>query len=177
MATQRPTDDMVTDAATLAPISRERICTALESLEVNFGTDEDGDLISGFNGNPCWFGLTGPEDALTALSFHTRWHPVIDPDQLPEALSAVNEWNSSQLFPRAMCINGEDENLLFVADYLQDYEFGVTDRQLCNDLSIAITTALNFYDFLAELFPESLDEDPLEAYVSPTMEGVNQRES
>ncbi len=156
------------DAATLAPLTNERLVATLETLEVAHVVDEDGDLVAGFDGNPCWFRLAGPEGQEIAFSFHTRWRGLVPADEWPQALVAVNEWNAAQPFPRALCFEDGAGGVLFGADYLHDYEFGVTDQQLVNDVQVAVTCALNYYAFLDEQFahglpedePEPLDEEP-----------------
>jgi hypothetical protein len=148
------TDDLQgTDAATLAPITLSRVEAALDVLEINYGTDEDGDLFAGFEGNPCWFRVSGPGTDAIAFSFNARWKAWLDGEQLGPALAAVNEWNASQLFPRALCVQDESGELVLGADYTSDHEFGVTDLQLRNDITIAVTTAINYFQFLNERFP------------------------
>ena len=152
------TDDLQgADAATLGPITARRVESALEMLEVNYGEDPDGDLVAGFEGNPCWFRVSGPDNDPIAFSFNARWKAWLAPDQLGEALAAVNEWNVSQPFPRALCVQDESGELILGADYTTDHEFGVTDQQLRNDVTIAITTAINFFEYLAERFPGAVE--------------------
>ncbi|WP_296137494.1 YbjN domain-containing protein [uncultured Tessaracoccus sp.] len=152
-------DQSEIDAATLGPVTIQRIATTLDALEVNYGTDEDGDLIAGFGGNPCWFGVAGPGDQDIAFSFSARWRGSLEGDRIGDALATVNEWNASQMFPRAMCVSDEEDRLVFGADYIHDHEFGVTDLQLRNDVSIAITTAVNYFAFLDDRFPTSTGDD------------------
>ena len=159
-ATSQPGPQYNDDAATLAPISHERLVAALESLDVSFGVDDDGMLYSMLEGgHPCGFGLTGPGEDDVVFWFHARWAPTLTSEELPVAFRAVNEWNATQLFPRALCIPDEDGNCVFVADYLHDYECGVTDAQLSNDISVAITTSINFVDYLNGEFPELVAAD------------------
>lgn len=151
-------DDLArSDAGTLAPISMARIAHALETLEINYGTDDDGDFIAGFDGNPCWFQVTGPENEPIAFSTNSRWKATLPSDQIDTALSVVNEWNSSQMFPRALCVQDEDGDVVVGADYTRDYEFGVTDLQLRNDITIAVTTTINLFESLEERFPEAVE--------------------
>lgn len=154
------TDALADHAGTLAPITLERVEQALHALEVNYGTDEDGDLIAGFEGNPCWFRVTGHEEQCI-FSFNGRWKGVLPPDQLGAALSFVNEWNATRMFPRALCVQADDDVVILGVDYLADHEFGVSDLQLRNDLSIAITTAMSFFEDASERFPMP-DEEPAE---------------
>lgn len=144
------------DAQSLAPISRERLEATLTDLEITYGEDEDGDLIAGFEGHPCWFRITGPDDLEIAFSFNGRWRGAVPVQELPEAVMSVNEWNATQMFPRALCVEDGEGQVIFGADYLHDYEFGVTDQQLRNDVQIAVTTALNYFAFLDESFPHGL---------------------
>ena len=151
-------DDLTaTDAATLAPISMARIASALETLEINYGTDDDGDFIAGFDGNPMWFQVTGPTNEPIAFSANARWKATLPADEIDVALRLVNEWNSTQMFPRALCVEDEGGEVVFGADYTCDYEFGVTDLQLRNDITIAVTTAINLFESLEERFPEAVE--------------------
>ena len=38
-----------------------------------------------------------------------------------------------------------------------DYEFGCTDKQLRNELMIAISTGISFFEFLEERFPGAVE--------------------
>lgn len=152
-------NDQPDDAATLAPISTERIADTLTQLEVNFGTDDDGDIVAGFEGNPCWFRVAGPGEEAIAFSFNTRWRANLPADRASEALEAVNEWNVTQMFPRALVVPDEDGSLILGADYTSDHEFGLTDLQLSNDITIAITTAINYFEFLDERFGDDVTAD------------------
>lgn len=161
------TDALADDAATLGPLTLERVEQALHALEVNYGTDEDGELIAGFEGNPCWFRATGHEEQCI-FSFNGRWKGALPPDQLGAALSFVNEWNATKMFPRALCVQTGDDVVILGVDYVSDHEFGVSDLQLRNDLSIAITTAVSFFEEASERFPTP-DEDSAEE--QPPAEG------
>lgn len=147
------TDALADDAATLAPLTQERIEQTLHALEINYGTDEDGELIAGFEGNPCWFRVTGHGDEQCVFSFNGRWKGALPPEQLGAALSFVNEWNATKMFPRAICVQTEDDVVILGADFVIDHEFGVSDLQLRNDISIAITTAMHFFEEASERFP------------------------
>lgn len=152
------TDDLARgDAETLAPLSQERVTSTLDSLEINYGTDDEGDVVAGFEGNPCWFRTVGPGNETLAFSFNARWRAWLDGEQLAAALAAVNEWNATQVFPRALCVQDEQGELVLGADYTHDYEFGVTDLQLRNDVTIAVTQAMRYFEFLEERFPGAVE--------------------
>lgn len=152
------TDDLaMSDAETLAPISMARIAKSLDALEINYGTDEDGDFIAGFDGNPCWFQVTGPQNEPIAFSANARWKASLPGERVDDALGLVNEWNTTQMFPRALCVQDDEGEVVFGADYTRDYEFGVTDLQLRNDITIAVTTAINFFEHLGERFPDAVE--------------------
>lgn len=157
-------DHIADDATTLAPITRERIEATLTTLEVNYGKDSDGDLVAGFDGNPCWFRISGPAGEDIAFVFDARWRHELPGELYGEALDTVNEWNAENMFPRAVTMQINDGQVIFGADFVRDYEFGVTDMQLRNEITIAITMTIRYWEMLDERFGDkALDPvDPVE---------------
>ena len=154
-----PHPEFADDAATLAPITHERLVATLKNMELEF--EEEEGLLSAVieGGHPCWFTVTGPGDEDIALNVQARWWPSLDVSTLGIAFQTVNEWNGNQLFPRAITIPDEDDNCVFVADFTHDFDRGVTDQQLENAVAVGVTTIMNFFEFLNAQFPDALDAD------------------
>lgn len=151
-------EQLAAGSESLGPITQQRLETALDALEVNYGHDDDGDVIAGFDGNPCWFRLSGPGEEEIAFTFNGRWKAWLPSERWLEALELANEWNASRMFPRALCVRDDDGDVILGVDYVVDYEFGVTDQQLRNDISIAITTTVDFFEQQDAAFPEAVQE-------------------
>lgn len=156
-------DHLGDDANSLAPVTVERLGETLKVLEINYGDDGEGTLIAGFEGNPCWFRVAGPGGQDIAFVFDARWRHSLPADSMPDALMAINDWNQQNPFPRAMIANDEDGNVIFGCDFIRDFEFGLTDMQLRNDITIAITTTIQYWQMLDDRFEGqtiSDDEEP-----------------
>lgn len=154
-----PHPEFADDAATLAPITHERLVATLESMAFDF--EEDDGVLTALieGGHPCWFSITGPNDEEIALNIQARWRPSLDVSNLAQAFQTVNDWNGTQIFPRAITVPDENDNCVFVADFTQDFDRGVTDLQLENAIAVALTTTMNFLEYLNAQFPDALDDD------------------
>jgi tetratricopeptide (TPR) repeat protein len=137
------------------PVTMGRIQAILDDAEVNYDLDDSGGIASGWDGNPYWFHLVG--DRADLLRAHAQWQESLGPERRVAALEAANEWNTSRLFPRAAVGTDDTGDVVFIADHQAAFEFGVTDEQLRNEIFIAISTGLQFFEFLAEKFPSSVE--------------------
>lgn len=136
----------------LEPLSQDRFRRAFDASDVNYGTDDDGDLVAGFGPGIFWFMVTGAEKDI--LRIQSRWMATLPADQLGRVIELGNEFNASHYFPRCFAqLNAEGEVLAF-CDIIADCTYGITDDQLEVYLSAATSTANQYYEVLAEEYPE-----------------------
>jgi Putative bacterial sensory transduction regulator len=136
------------------PFTKERWADVLQSLEINFGVDTDGDRFGDWEVMRMWFLVEGEKDDLMAI--RSMWDvrpPVEAYDFLVEAL---NTWNRDHFWPKASVTRGEDHLGVF-GDLVIDVETGVTDDFLRQQVRCMIGTSAQLYEYLAGAFPESKD--------------------
>ncbi|RRD47998.1 YbjN domain-containing protein [Tessaracoccus sp. OH4464_COT-324] len=136
----------------LQPVTYESVQAALTEMNVNFGIDEDGDIVAAFEGNPCWVRILSNESDVKALMMLGRWQHTLSGEQYDSALEVVNEWNATRFFPRTSCVRTPEGMVVIGADYVRDVALGLTKEQLLSDLSVAITTCGAFFEHLDEHF-------------------------
>ncbi|MCC2315778.1 YbjN domain-containing protein [Cellulomonas xiejunii] len=144
------TDTPVPTPPTLAPLGRDRITAVLEAREMRYGIDDDGDVGGYWDGHLFYFFLLGEHDE--HLQVRGRWNREVGADQLPAVLAAVNEWNVSHLWPKG-CVAVEDDVLGVYAEHTVDYQHGVSDAQVDLHLGCGISSALQLFAHLDELYP------------------------
>lgn len=153
--TATPQTRMAADAKTLGKLSTDRIRRTLESMEVKFGEDEDGDIVALFDDHYFLFRVSGKNDDV--LRIDGRWRAWLPADRRMDAIEAANEWNDNHLFPRAGVSSDNDGDTILRVDRMADLEFGVTDAQLRNELSVAISTGVEYFEFVEDRFPGAVE--------------------
>lgn len=136
------------------PFNRERWDAVLNSLEIKFGLDDDGDRFADWETMRLWFLVEGNDNDLMAM--RSMWDvrpPVASYDFI---LEAVNSWNRDHFWPKASVVRGE-EHLGVFGDLVIDVETGVTDDFLRQQVRCMVGTSGQLYEYLAEQFPESKD--------------------
>lgn len=151
---EHPMSNTNLDFTTLAPLSKERMQAVLDAMDINHGTDDDGDIVAAFDDHMFWF-FTGGESGEIFLA-RAHWRAWLPNARLQEALETVNEWNGSRFFPAVSLIVDNDGDVILRAMRAADCEFGITDAQLSQELRTIIGTALQFFELLEERFPTAV---------------------
>jgi hypothetical protein len=139
-----------TPADALAPLTKDRMKAVLDSREMNYGVDDDGDIGGYWDGHLFFFFQLGQSGEY--LQTRGRWNRKVGADQLPAVAEAVNEWNATKLWPKVY-VRVEDEGLGVYGEHTVDYESGLTDEQLDQHLACGIMTTLQFFEQLDEAYP------------------------
>lgn len=134
------------DASRLAPI--------LTELEVNFGTDDEGDLYADWDGLRLWFLARGDRQEVLALQM--LWDIRPPADQFPLVLAVLNEWNRTRRIPKAYAATESDGTFAVGGTMGIDLETGASDAFLRQQLGAFIGTSLSFQEYLAAKLPESV---------------------
>ncbi|MFC0645223.1 YbjN domain-containing protein [Cellulomonas phragmiteti] len=135
----------------LGPLSRDRVTAALDSRDMRYGIDDDGDVGGYWDGHLFYFFLMGQHEEY--LQVRGRWNRKVGVDQLPAVLEIVNEWNASHLWPKGY-VRAEDDVVGVYAEHTVDYEHGVADEQVDLQLACGISTGLQLFEHLDEAYPE-----------------------
>lgn len=138
------------------PISKERIMKALDSQEYKYGTDDDGDIWGGWDGNTFWFILLGKAQEI--LVIRGRWDKRLEPSQRIEVLPTLDDWSRKHIFPKPLTVTFEDDGDLRVfGEVAIDCEHGITDEQLLLHIEAGIKTSLDMFEVVAAQFPNARD--------------------
>ncbi|MCW2287546.1 YbjN domain-containing protein [Leucobacter luti] len=135
----------------LAPLSKDRIKAALESEGWSYSVDSDGDIGGGWEYGSFYFFTNGEQGEL--LCIRGSWRGKLEASDMGLALQACNSWNAEKLWPKTYARPDEEGMIRIHTEHNVDYEQGITDGQLSQQLVCAINTGMSFYEHLNELFP------------------------
>ncbi|WP_128772179.1 type III secretion system chaperone family protein [Actinomyces oricola] len=143
------------------PLSVERLERIFEHKSWYYRLDEDGDLTGRWDNEIFTFMLRGPDrDILNIMGYMCEDIPM---SRLEEARFALEEWHHSHLWPTCFWRENEDAGLTFSvgASVAVDWEHGVTDDQLAQQIDCALSTCMQaFDDMRARLgLPTGITED------------------
>lgn len=138
-------------AASLPPLTSERVQSALSALDWNFRIDEDGDIGGGWEFGTFFFFLNGESDEL--LCVRGFWRGRLEPVDWLTALELCNEWNAEKIWPKAYAARDEEGYVRLNVEVNVDYEHGLTDEQLAQHLVCAVNTGMSFFEHLNARFP------------------------
>ncbi|RMI04791.1 YbjN domain-containing protein [Cellulomonas triticagri] len=143
------------DAAGAGPapqaLSHDRVTAVLDSRDMRYGVDDDGDIGGYWDGHLFYFFRMGGQQEY--LQTRGRWNRKVGIDQFARVVELVNDWNASKLWPKGY-VRREDDVVGVYAEHTVDYEHGVTDEQLDLHLACGITTALSLFEHLDEQYPD-----------------------
>ena len=136
----------------VAPLSIERIMTALDSRDWRYEVDDDGDACGSWDGHMFYFSRMGQNKEIFMVRGRWEARPAID--LAPEILVLLNDWHRDHLFPKGLIVKFPDDGILRVFTELTiDCEQGITDNQLMLHISAGISTSLDLFKALADSFP------------------------
>ncbi len=142
----------VSSAAPLAPLSLERVTEQLDHEGIVYFRDEDNDIVATWDNSAFWFMLGGGSNEF--LRVQGRWYATLDPSRKAQALELVNSWNAEKLWPKVYIQLNNQARLVIMTEHDVDYEAGLTDEQLRLHLRCVISTSMQFFEHLAQTFPE-----------------------
>ncbi|MFV0450656.1 MAG: YbjN domain-containing protein [Propioniciclava sp.] len=136
----------------LESLSQGRFARLFDANNVNYGTDDDGDIMAGFGPGMFWLMAAGSDGDI--LRIQSRWMATIPADQYDRVVQLGNDFNASHYFPRCFAQRDEAGDVIAFCDIVADCTSGVTDEQLDIYISAATTTANQYYDVLAQEYPD-----------------------
>lgn len=139
----------------LTPLSTERIEAALKSREWRYFVDSDGNIGGNWDHHQFYFYRYGENDQI--LQVRGLFNRRIPVSMRADVLLAIDEWHQQKIFPKAYTRTVDDEDTVGVfGEYAADFRGGVTDDQLVNFISLAISTACDFFEFMDTKFPQTV---------------------
>lgn len=139
--------------AGLQPLTRERIEAVLKSWDFDYGIDDDGDIMTGFEHGFYWLVIGGKDDEI--LSVRGRWRGYVQAADQEEVRRMADEWNRTQIWPKTFLdVSDEDGDALAFADLSVDYQPGVSDEQIEQHIRCAMGSSESFFETLKVRFPE-----------------------
>lgn len=139
----------------LQPISHDLIAKVLSSFGFQSMVEEDkGYLHSMVDGDLFIFYLDLPRKDFLTIS--ASWNFIPPNDLVMEFLDACNNWNRTQVFPAAS-VQKNKNSLLCFSTFSARFKYGVNQKQLSSLISSSICGTKDFFNFLAENFPQHVD--------------------
>lgn len=135
-----------------AAFNRSRWAPVLQSLDIKFATDDDGDHFGDWDGVRVWFECRGnDEEVLVARAIWDIRPPL---DAYEQVALATNLWNSEHMWPRVYVYRGDSECLV-MADLVIDCETGASDDFVRQQVRCLLSTAFELVEYLPTVLPES----------------------
>ncbi|MER7890803.1 YbjN domain-containing protein [Micromonospora sp. NPDC094482] len=133
--------------ATVEPVTLNRVCDALDLLDVRYLADGDGNLLAMWERHAVLVTLEGPEDEI--LVMRARPHATVPPDWADRAYRVVNEWNHTRRFCKAYIGDPTERGQLPIYAELQvPLGAGTHDALLVEMLDCGAAVATSFVDWL-----------------------------
>lgn len=136
----------------LRPLSRERVTAALDAEQWSYSIDEDGDIGGGWEYASFFFFVNGDHSEL--LCIRGTWRGILDAADYGRAIELCNEWNSEKFWPKTYARPDESGTIRIHIEHNVDFEQGVSDGQLTQQLICAVDTGMVFFEQVNEVFPE-----------------------
>ncbi|MCL2849693.1 MAG: YbjN domain-containing protein [Micrococcales bacterium] len=143
-------------AASLAPVSVDRLAQVLDDAGLNVGYCEDRSRLGGFWGQHlvefCFHGK-----ASSVLRIQACWGRPLSADHRADVLDWVNAYNLEWIWPK-MYVDRNGEDLVVMAEHAVSYECGASDEQLFAHVRCAVSAALDAFGRLDDTFPQAVDD-------------------
>ncbi|MSS85020.1 YbjN domain-containing protein [Actinomycetaceae bacterium WB03_NA08] len=140
---QRPTGEAL-------PLSQERLITVFKENDWRYFIDDEDDFGALWDGSTFFFLLRGDEQEI--LHIQSLWNREIDPERLDDVRIFIEEWHRTHFWPKCFYRIREDGKVRVFTENNIDWEHGVTDKQLQQQVTCAVASSRSFYDGLeAEL--------------------------
>ena len=159
-ATQEPAP---VPPALLVP-DQDLVTQLLDQLQVKYAIDDEGDLVTAWEGFRIYFLFRGDQQELFAVrSFFDRQH---DPEQKLELLELLDEWNRDTLWPKVYTYTHEEDGVMRVLGESQMHiGMGVGVEHFATTTANWTQAAVAFDQWLTERLggPEATEGDDAEA--------------
>ena len=143
-------------AGALAQLSKERIKPAIEAKGWAYDVDSDGDIGAGWDTGVFWFLASGRDGEV--LQIRGIWRGDLTGEQFGQAAALTNDWNMNTLWPKAYVRTNDKGVVNVFTEVSVDWEPGVTDEQIQQQLDCALATSHELFAKLAEEFPGVVPE-------------------
>lgn len=141
------------------PVTLERIGFFFDSQGWNWGIDDDGDFVTGFDSSQYVFRLTGKKNEIfTILAFRST---LVDSQLRSEVELLIEDWHATHLWPMASFVEKNGE-IRILAERNLDCEWGLSDAQLVTQCKCGLSTISSFFEEVDERFgpaPSESDTD------------------
>lgn len=132
----------------IAPLSQDRVKAVLDSRKWHWFVDNEGDLGGIWDSNTFFFILLG--EGPTILRVQGTLNRRLSLDHLDAVREFILEWHREKLWPKASHHITDDGDLRIEIDHCVDWEHGVSDAQLLQQIECTLGTAHQFFEALLE---------------------------
>lgn len=145
---QAPARPIADPRNVVAPLTRERVRRVCDDQQWKYEVDEDGDVAGSWNGEPFYFIIAGDHDEILQVS--SRLTRPIEEFEVDTARQFVDDWHRDKIWPKLALGQDSEGTIRLHATFAVDYEYGVADSQILQQLLCAIGTVGNAYDALKD---------------------------
>lgn len=136
-----------------APLSLDRMCAALDRAEIKYERDDEASSCwGGWESAVLQFKVMGESNEISMI--RGRWRGQTPLARRGEVTGLCNQWNSETIWPKAYTEVNEGDAYVFT-ELASDWEKGVTDDQLDQEIMCGIQTSLQFFDTIVEQIPDA----------------------
>lgn len=131
----------------LAPLCRDRVESQLKRMDWRYFIDSDGDLGSVWGDNDVfYFLLRGSDEEI--LHIQAMWHQTMPIERIEEVREQIDQWNLKRLWPKGSHRISDEGRIRVFAEVSVDWEPGVTDNQILQQIRCALGTTSQFFETL-----------------------------
>ncbi len=138
----------------LPALSQQRVMGVLDRLGHHWQIDQDGDVAGTWETGYFFFLVRG--EMVEILAVGGLWQGILAETDYLMAQELCNAWNEERLWPTAFVNRSRDDGAVRLrVNHAVDYEHGVTDDQIAQQMRRVIGSGLVLFDQAIEAFPDA----------------------
>lgn len=141
----------------VSPLNRERIKKILEKNGWSYQVNHEGNIAGAWENGIYYFEVTGNRDSV--LCVRGTWRGKLDLDDFMLVNSLCNRWNTEYYWPKTYARVTDNRELIIHTELPISYHSGLTDSQLDEHLHCALESSEDFFEQLADKFPQPAASD------------------
>lgn len=141
MSIDPPSQDGPAGAAVIRP-DQDMVRRLLEQMELKYLIDEDGDLVTPWEGFRVYLMFSGESRELFSVrSYYDTEHSL---DAKPQLLELVDEWNRDTLWPKVYTHTSDDGVVRLIGEATMPIGSGVAAEHFVSSVATWIQAAVDF---------------------------------
>lgn len=141
----------------VTPLNRDRIKKILEQNGWSYQVTREGNIGGAWENGIYYFEVTGNHDSV--LCVRGTWRGNLELDDFMLVNSLCNQWNTDYFWPKTYARVTDNRELIVHTELPISYHSGLTDPQLDEQVHCALESSEEFFEHLAEKFPNALPSE------------------